>query len=112
VELNNLRKLTSQHNQFQEHHITIYTPDEETQLLDDFGNPPFVKEINVATNQSLLLNPSWEGVTIGYRAVLPNTSPPSSTDDYWVEINGNKKRVNFSHYETKSFGFKLFLKGD
>jgi hypothetical protein len=99
-------------NQIQEHHIKVYTPDENTQLLDDFDNPPFIREFNVNTNHALSIDPNWQNIQIGYIVVLPVVNPPDANASYWVEIDGEKKRVNFSHYESKGNGKVLYLQGN
>ena len=105
-------ELTSQTNKILNSAISIYTPDIDTLLVDANGTRPYVRQFDVNTNQALYMNQDWERTAIGYSVVLPVANPPSGTANYWVQVDGIKKRVNFSHFVKKSYGYQIFLKGD
>lgn len=95
-----------------EPNFKIYTPDENTVLTNDDSSLPFGKVIDVNSTNTLALDPDWQNTKIAYRITLATIEPPSTTDSYWVEINGTKKRINFGKYETKHGFYKVYFHGD
>lgn len=101
--LNNqkIRNIVSKTSQLIEPEFKIYSPDETTELTNDDGSTPFGRIIDVNSDNTLALDPNWQNVAIAYRITLATANPPSATANYWVEINNEKKRVNFGKYVQK-----------
>lgn len=111
--LNNqkIRNIVSKTSQLIEPEFKIYSP-ETTELTNDDGSTPFSRIIDVNSDNSLALDPNWQNVAIAYRVTLATANPPSATANYWVEMNDEKKRVDFGKYIKKHGFFTVYFMGD
>ncbi len=109
IKIETIRKIVSKISQTVEPEFKIYSPDENTELTNDDGNTPFSRIIDVNGENVLALDPNWQNTTIAYRVTLATAKPPSATANYWVEMNDEKKRVNFGKYIKKHGFFTVYF---
>ena len=112
IKIETIRKIVSKISQTVEPEFKIYSPDENTELTNDDGATPFGRIIDVNSTNVLALDPNWQNTSIAYRVTLATVEPPDTTANYWIEINGTKKRINFGKYVQKHGFYTVYFMGD
>jgi len=94
--------------------LLIYVGDQNTQLLNHDGNPPFTIILTVNDQSALALDPNWSYAKLAYSCILTAANSPSTTVSYWVSFdNGTtKKQVNLMKYTPKHGFYELIFTSD